>query len=148
MLRLLFAGPLALLAAAPGAAFGWFLFTSPRSLVTLPARLAAYRADLRRGNGWWFSLAEPHSLAAALPRTIGRTLGAFGAARLVLLVFGLGAMTFVGLTVALLLMAWDLYWSWLFLRTKQAEPMLRLQRARLNLGIVMSLLGAAVFIRT
>jgi hypothetical protein len=81
---------------------------------------------------------------------LGRAVGAFGAARLVLLGFGVGPVMTVAVVVALLLTAWDLYQLGFLRRMSFPAPVaaLVMQCAKVILGVVVSALATVLFINT
>jgi hypothetical protein len=95
---------------------------------------------------------SPSSFVAVLVRLLARALGAFGAARLVLLLFGLGPVKIVAVTVALILIVWDSYWFGLLSRLSARggvpAPALQLERTNLMLGVIVSVAAVFLFIRT
>jgi hypothetical protein len=141
---LLLAGPLAIIAAAVGATFGALAVISPRGLVKLISDRTVWR------NGMFIVIISPASIPVTLLRTVGRALGAFGAARLMLLAFGLGPAHVVAIAVALLLTAWDFH-RLLFLYRMSFRPpagTVQLQRTQIVLGLFVSVLAAFLFIET
>ncbi len=144
MLRLLIAGPLAVVAAAFGAAFGVLAVVSPRGL----ANLLVSRAGWRKGS--MITISGASSRAEDSLRIVARAFGAFGAARVVLFAFSLGPVWIVALSVAVILAAWDVYWLWFLSRMSFSAPTItvELHRTRVATGAIVSTVAALLFVNT
>src|SRR5438045_2741740 len=152
MFRLLFAFPFVLIGAVFGALLGVQAVVSPRGLFHL---LRVFPSLLRRTasrQGWMVEIPQPASPVAVFVRVVARALGAFGAARLLLFIFGLGPARLVAVTVALVLIAWDSYWfaflSRMSVRAAVPASALQVERTHFVLSAIVSVAAVFLFIRT
>ncbi len=151
MLRLVVAVPISVIAACLGAVVGVLAVASPRSLLFLTRALPEFLFKRGRGReGFFISMPLPSSPAVVLLRCIARAAGAFGAARLVLVVFGLGPLASIAVLVAALLSAWDLR-RLTFLSSMSFSPpvaTVQLYRIQVIIGLIVSVTAVFLFLNT
>jgi len=140
--------PLSIIAACFGAFVGVLAVSSPSTLVGIAQALWQSIVH-HRPLPSFIVIPRPSSLLSGIVRCMVRAAGAFGAARLVLLAFGLGPLTSFAVLVAALLGGWDLLWLWFARRSHFHHPEnVQLQRRQLIVGLVVAAPAIVLFLGT